>query len=533
MSLKTDIAALAARVDHLEEELSIEEAAGDVEVEESPYANDPLRFINECCYTSDPRKIETGDSTRLPFTLFPKQSEFIRWVQNRLKNREDGLVEKSRDSGLSWLICAFFVWAWLFRPGFAAGLGSRKEQLVDQKGDPKSLFWKIRFIIEHLPLEMLPAGYNEREHDNYMRLVNPANGATITGEAGDNMGRGGRFTMYFGDEWAFVPRAHLPKRAISQATNCFIRGSTPNGMGNDFAETRFSGKIPVFTFHWRDDPRKDEAWYEAQKAKHDEVTVAQEIDIDYSASVEGIFIPARYVQAALKISLSPEGVRRAGLDVAAGGKALNVYTARCGPVVTHIESWQGSDPTLAAHQAAAMATADQAERLYYDADGVGSGIAGVYQGYEVPVPFRYVPVRGGASPTVSRHDDAPNLRAKERFRNLRAELWWSLRTRFRKTWEVVEGKATYPDDELICIDPNLPHVGTLVQQLSMPLRVPTNTGKIQVESKEDMRKRGVVSPDYADSLVYCFAHAEPPATGAALTSFRGGGKAGGGLTSLR
>jgi hypothetical protein len=47
-------------------------------------------------------------------------------------------------------------------------------------------------------------GFVEKVHDNYMRIINPDNGATITGEAGDNIGRGGRTTMYFLDEWALL-----------------------------------------------------------------------------------------------------------------------------------------------------------------------------------------------------------------------------------------------------------------------------------------------------------------------------------------
>jgi Pyruvate/2-oxoacid:ferredoxin oxidoreductase delta subunit len=86
-------------------------------------------------------------------------------------------------------------------------------------------------------------------------------GASITGEGGDNIGRGGRSSVYFVDEAAFVERPALVDRALSQTTRVRDRRETPNGPGNGFAEKRFSGRLPVFTFHWRDDPRKDEAWY--------------------------------------------------------------------------------------------------------------------------------------------------------------------------------------------------------------------------------------------------------------------------------
>ncbi len=40
-----------------------------------------------------------------------------------------------------------------------------------------------------MPDWLKPKGFVEKVHDNYMRIINPDNGATITGEAGDNIGR--------------------------------------------------------------------------------------------------------------------------------------------------------------------------------------------------------------------------------------------------------------------------------------------------------------------------------------------------------
>jgi phage terminase large subunit-like protein len=79
--------------------------------------------------------------------------------------------------------------------------------------------------------------------------------------------------------------------SLSGTTNCRIDVSTPNGTANPFAAKRFS--MPphqIFTLHWRQDPRKNEAWYEAQKQKHrhEPWILAQEVDLDYEASVSGL-----------------------------------------------------------------------------------------------------------------------------------------------------------------------------------------------------------------------------------------------------
>jgi phage terminase large subunit len=58
-------------------------------------------------------------------------------------------------------------------------------------------------------------------------------------------------------------------------------------MDNTFAQKRHGGKISVFRFHWRDDPRKNDAWYQSQAELLDSVTLASEIDIDYKGSACG------------------------------------------------------------------------------------------------------------------------------------------------------------------------------------------------------------------------------------------------------
>jgi hypothetical protein len=84
---------------------------------------------------------------------------------------------------------------------------------------------------------------------------------------------------------------------------------------------------------------------------------------------------------------------------------------------------------------------------------------------------------------------------------------WTLRERFRKTYEHtqhlagVQGFQAHPLDELISI----PNNSDLIAQLSQPLYKTSSNGKILIESKADMAKRGVKSPDYFDSLAYAFA----------------------------
>lgn len=464
-------------------------------------AGDVVYWLTRYGRTYDPRLLPADPV--IPFVPFPKQAEFLHWLQDREANQEDGLAEKSRDVGFTWCCAAYALHGWLFRPGFSAGFGSRKLELVDRIGDPSTIFEKIRILLRHLPGWQLPAGYKQTEHDNFARLVNPETGATITGEGGDNIGRGGRATIYFVDEAAHLEHPERIEASLSATSRCRIWVSTPNGPGNPFAAKRFSGRIPVFTFHWRDDPRKDEGWYAREKVRlGDPVIVAQELDIDYTASVEGIVIPAAWVRAAVGLDLPESAVTVAGLDIAEEGRDRSVLIARRGPVVLPPEDWGQANTTETAHKAADTCERLGATVLYYDCVGVGAGVRGTYASSERKLSFQPVAINGGASPTETLWPDGKT--SKERFLNLRAELWWLLRARFEKAYEFRERGLQHPPEEMI----SLPDDSRLIADLSLPLYQRTESGKIQIESKDKMKRRGVKSPDFADALAYAFAPEE-------------------------
>jgi phage terminase large subunit len=308
------------------------------------YADDhPGEFIHDWGMTFDPRMRELGLSSSMPFLLFPRQQDFMRWLLQRWRGRDDGLAEKSRDMGVSYLCIGFAVWMLLFQPGTVVGFGSRKEEYVDDLNDPKALFWKARNLIELLPAEFKPKGWSMAKHAPFMAISNPENGSFIVGEAGDNIGRGNRASIYFKDESAFYVHPDVIDAALSQTANCKIDVSTPNGEGNNFARKRRSGRIPVFTFNWRDDPRKDQAWYDEQVRKIDDpVKIAQEIDISYAASTAKAYVPALSVIEAMTrgpAGIPPTGPWRLGVDVARFGDDKTAIILRGHRLAPRIATW--------------------------------------------------------------------------------------------------------------------------------------------------------------------------------------------------
>lgn len=474
------------------------------------YHDNPAHFINDWGCTFDPRNADIGLPVLIPFRLFPQQFAFVDWVMGRWRNREPGIGEKSRDWGLSWLVTSLAVTLCLFRDDLAIGFGSRKEDYVDKIGDPKSLFWKARKFAELLPPE-----FRGNPTSAHLRLSFPDTNSVITGEAGDNIGRGDRAAIYFVDEAAYLQRPQLIEASLSQTTNCRIDISSPNGLANPFAEKRHAGKISVFTAHWRDDPRKDQAWYDKQVAELDEITVAQEIDLNYSASVEGVLIPAAWVRAAIDahivLGFEPTGARKAGFDVADEGPDKCALAGAHGPLVLRVDEWSGagSDITASTEKAYHLCGEYDYAEVQYDGDGMGADVRGVARiinerraAQSLPsMPFAQF--RGSDGVFDPEGQDVKGRKNKDYFMNRKAQAAWGLRRRFQATYRAVVDKASFNPDDLISLSSAMPNLASVQRELSQPTYAINSVGKIQVNKQPD----GMKSPNLYDAIMILYGQA--------------------------
>lgn len=464
-------------------------------VETPKCAKDICYFVDRYCKTYDPRLLAEGKSATIDFKLFPKQREYLLWIDDKVRNRKSGLVEKSRDMGITWLSCAYALHGLLFKPGFSAGFGSRKLDLVDRKMDMNSILEKIRFMHRQLPSYLQDPNFS----DAYCRITNGE--GSVIGEGGDDIGRGGRTTVFFVDEAAYIEHYDRVEAALSQNTDTVIEISTHNGVGTRFFQKRNEGRVDVFVFDWRDDPRKTQEWYDRKKEETDSSIFAQEVDRNAMASLTNTVIKSEWIMAAVDFPMDYGSVIEAGLDVADGGADSSVYISRAGAKVLSIEKWKTSNTIQTAHKATEFARRDKVQTLKYDRVGVGSGVAATFD-LATDLGFETIGVHGSDSPTEKiKFDDLPNVYITERFINKRAENWWSLRRRFQRTYEHKNGLRQYPMDELISI----PNHQTLINELSIVQYKYVESGKVKIESKEDLKARGIKSPDYADALVYCYA----------------------------
>lgn len=454
-------------------------------------------WMVDWCWTYDPRNPAMDLPAYIPWIPWQRQIDFIEWVYTIYFDMgiKDALVEKSRDAGATWLFCLIFIREWRYEEGIAMGIGSRKLELVDHKENPKSVFSKIRQLIYNLPEWWLPKGFDRKKHDKIGNLVNPEKGSNIGGEGGDDIGRGDRRSIYLVDEAAFLEHPLSVDSALSQTTDTKFDLSTPNAM-NYFGQKRKSGRVPVFTFHWMQDARKDQAWHDAEEARLDPVILAQEVDIDYQASVEDLFIQPKWIEAATELDLPITGVRSCGLDVAAGGSNKSCLATKLGSRV-FIQRKNYKNGIDLAYWAIEEANKSFVEYMNYDAVGVGYAVQSTIEKTEVMMNFEAFGVHGGPGEVSDTYYPEFDRKAKDIFANAVTEWWYIVSKLFENTYEYVVHNIKHEPSQMISI----PNDGQLKSQLSSVKKKYRTNGKMIRESKEEMKSRQIESPDDADSLV--------------------------------
>lgn len=480
-------------------------------------------FINDWGCTVDPKRADEGRPALLPFILYPRQREFIEWALGLWRAKKPGAAPKSREVGLSWLAISISCSLCLFYRDLAIGFGSRKLELVDKLGDPDSLFWKAREFMALLPAEFTNGWTRADAPEKLIKF--PATNGAIKGEGGDDIGRGGRSSIYWVDEASALERPMLAEASLSETTFVRIDISTARGIGNPFYE-KVHKKYPpeqIFRFHWRDDPRKDDEWYADRVANLDPVTVAQEIDIDFAAALEGIVIPSQWIQAAIdahvRLGITPTGARTGALDVADEGRDQNAFAGARGVLVDYIDEWSGKGSDIYGTVVRAFGICDELglEGFRFDSDGLGAGVRGdarVINGERETDGRRQItvqPFRGSSAVMDPLREDVKGRKNKDYFANRKAQSWWALRRRFQTTFRAVTAPGValaqdYNPDDIISLSSFLPYLGKLTAELSQPTYSLNNVGKIVIDKAPD----GTRSPNLADAVMILFGRADRP-----------------------
>lgn len=261
------------RVDELDRRLILEACERDL-----------LFFINGFLWIKQEQPVPED----LLFLTWPRQEEYVaELVRTRVAVQADRtgtvvgniLSEKPREVGWSWLNLAEGLHIARFQKGATCLVGSRVEEDVDKPGASKTLFWKLDYYIEKLPLWFMPDSYwspkhghpiPSKNHRTTLKLSIPGFGTILGAGTTPNFGRSGRFVWMMLDEFAHVDRGQFGMGdMIWSATTktCRLRRvfSTPSGRGNKFATLRHGDSLPVFCVDWTDDPAKMQGAYRLEQ----------------------------------------------------------------------------------------------------------------------------------------------------------------------------------------------------------------------------------------------------------------------------
>jgi hypothetical protein len=183
------------------------------------------------------------------------------------------------------------------------------------------------------------------------------------------------------------------------------------------------------------------------------------------------------------------GIKKLGIDVAGGGRNYSVIVQRYSNVAKIVHKTQDPDTMNLAEEVIGRVKSYDRERKYLirpedifiDRIGVGKGIYDILN-REIPGIYG---INAGEQPTTDMD--------KEKFVNLRAELYWKLRD-----WIMGGGKLKRDDDWYQLL------------KIKYRVRLEGRKGKMQIISKEELAKEGIPSPDVADALALTFRTPDIP-----------------------
>lgn len=260
-----------------------------------------------------------------------------------------------------------------------------------------------------------------------------------------------------------------------------------------FYDTHHKLRDMWFTVHvsHADSPRVTADFVEDVKRRYGEDSNAFRIRClgEFPKADEDTVIPFEAVETARsrEITLPPNMPVVWGLDVSRFGDDHNALVERSKRAATVLDMWQGTDLMETAGRVKERWDQTPAERrprsILVDVIGLGAGVVDRLR--ELNLPVRGINVAEASS-------------TSERFMRLRSELWWMAREWLEKQ-DVTLPTAT---DGL---DPRDDPAEALASELVIPKYTYTSTGKLSVEAKSDIKKRGYKSPDVADAFVLTFA----------------------------
>jgi len=442
------------------------------------------------------------------------------------------IVLKARQLGVSTYIAARLYHRTIHNPGL------RTIIIGHERRASSNLFDIVRRFHENMPEGEKPStGTSNREELIFDKIDS---GYLVSVATGEGTGRSATAQLLHASECAFWESLPLQMASLMQTvpdmdgTEIIIE-STANGY-NDFhslwrkAEAGESEFLPVF-LPWSLDPgykRDVDADFkmDAEESKLAELHkltpqqivwrrnkisqlgsaeyFAQEYPLTASeafiSSTFDSFIPASLVIKARAEKVESYGPLIIGVDPAGMGADRTSIAWRRGRCITKIESRRGIDTMEVVGWVQRIIREDKPAKVNIDVGGLGVGVfdrlveLGHSRSVVQPVNFGGKPIEPPALGEDGKPAGGPS--------NRRAEMWANM----KKVLE--EGRFSLPDSDSLQAD-----------LVSCGFKF-NSEGKLVLESKADMRRRGVPSPDEADAVALCFSEPDGSAFPRSSRDFR-------------
>ncbi|PWU07230.1 MAG: hypothetical protein C5B43_00620 [Verrucomicrobia bacterium] len=455
--------------------------------------------------------IRTKSGAPKPFT-FNRAQEYIHRrieAQREATGRVRAVVLKGRQQG-----CSTYIQARFFHK-VITGRGKKAFILTHDKEATKNLFTMANRFYDNLEPGLVPAPDTANAKELYFREFD--SGYSVGTAGNKSVGRSQTIQLFHGSEVAFWQFAEDHAKGILQAISNedgteVILESTANGIGNYFHQrwraamsgsseyqaifvpwywqteytanadglTLDEDELNLMSLYSQDGLTKEHiAWRRvkiADLSKDYEAGLEQfKQEYPFSATeaflnpIANTFINAKWVTRARKSQVDVQGNLVIGVDPAISDRDRTAIIRRKGRVAYDLQLLGNYNTMEICGYLKRIITQENPFRVYVDCIGIGAGIVDRMQemGYQC----------------VEGINVARSANDKEKFKNLRAELWSDMRD-----WLTQEMPVQIPDDDILHGD-----------LCSLGFKH-TSTGQLQIESKDDLRARGMPSCDSADAL---------------------------------
>jgi len=300
------------------------------------------------------------------------------------------------------------------------------------------------------------------------------------------------------DEASGVPEPVFEAAAGSMSghsATTLLLGNPTRSSGTFFeSQNRMAHSWWVRRWSCLDSPLVSDEFVEEIKLRYGEESNAFRIRVlgEFPLADDDTIIPIHLAEAARDRDIeTPKDTKPVwGLDVARFGTDKTALAKRTGPVVTEIERWQGLDLMQTVGRVKAeydgLPFSLRPSEILVDSIGLGAGVVDRLR--ELGLPVRGVNV-----------SEAPSM--GKTYQNLRTELIFKLRG-----WLEERGSK-------------IPHDDQLIAELTSIRYSFGSSGKMKAESKDEMRRRGLGSPDLADAVCLTMASDAATALGVGSTSW--------------